>query len=150
MARLSEGRVELDPESGAAAGRIVVAAKSLDTDHEGRDKKMHDKVLESARYPDLVFEPLSVSGEVHAEGESRLILEGTFAIHGEGHPLSVDVVVRLQGESLSAETEFEVPYVAWGMNDPSKLVMRVAKEVRVRIEGAGHLTRMADTSGVEE
>ena len=60
-ARLGEGRVDFDLESGTAAGRIAVTATSLGTENDGRDKKMHGKVLESAIYPEIVFAPLSVS-----------------------------------------------------------------------------------------
>jgi len=149
-ARLSEGHMEFDPARGVATGRIVVTAQSLSTDHEGRDAKMHDKVLESSVFPDLVFEPLSVSGEFHSTGASQMTLDGMFTIHGDTHPLSMAVILRLEGQILSAETEFDVPYVVWGMKDPSKLVVRVSKEVRVRIEGSGRLERVADMSGAEQ
>lgn len=145
-AELREGRVAFDPESGTASGRIVVAAASLNTDHEGRDRKMHGQVLESTSFPEIVFSPRSVRGTFHAEGESTLVLDGTFTIHGDSHPLSLEVVVRRQGDRLSLETEFVVPYVSWGMSDPSRFVMRAAKEVSVRVEGAGDLVRVDSTA----
>mgnify|MGYP001812186763 CR=1 FL=1 len=132
-ATLGAGSLVLDPRGGVASGRIVVAAASLDTGHKGRDRKMHDQVLESETFPDIVFEPLAMSGELFRDGESRLTVEGIFTIHGDSHPLSLEIVVRRDGDTLTAETEFEVPYVAWGMKDPSRFVMRAAKEVRVRI-----------------
>lgn len=132
-AALGGGSLVLDTRSGVASGRIVVATASLDTGHKGRDRKMHDQVLESETFPDIVFEPLAMSGELPRDGESRLTIEGAFTIHGDAHPLSLEVVVRRDGDNLTAEMEFEVPYVAWGMKDPSRFVMRAAKEVRVRI-----------------
>lgn len=142
-ARLSEGWLVLDPDSGAVSGRIAVDATSLETAHQGRDTKMHEKVLESDEYPEMAFLPRSMSGELKGEGASRLTLDGAFAIHGEEHPLSVEVLVRVEGDSLRAEVELEVPYVLWGLEDPSKFVLRVAKEVQVRIEGVGRLTPAA-------
>ena len=138
-ARLTEGVVEFDPDTGSAAGRIAASTGSADTDNEGRDKDMHGKVLESVDHPEIVFTPASLRGELSLEGESRVELDGTFAIHGEAHALTVEALVRVSGDELEATVEFEVPYVAWGMKNPSKLFLRVAKEVQVRIHGFGTL-----------
>lgn len=138
-ARLGEGVVLFDPETGSASGRIAAAAGSASTDNKGRDKDMHRKVLESADYPEVVFIPTGMRGELLLEGESLVELDGTFAIHGDEHALRVEALVRISGDELEATIAFEVPYVAWGMKNPSKLFLRVSKEVQVRIHGFGTL-----------
>lgn len=139
MARLAEGRVAFDPAGGPMSGRILVATASADTEHEKRDRDMHTKVLESGKFPEIEFRPAALRGRVALEGESRVEIDGTFAIHGGEHPLTVEALVEVAGEELEATLEFEVPYVAWGMKNPSKLLLKVAKVVRVRVRGVGRL-----------
>ena len=63
--------------------------------------------------------------------------EGSFNIHGADHPLKLDIQVKLDGNQATATTHFSVPYVAWGMKDPSNFVLRVGKEVDIDIVAHG-------------
>jgi polyisoprenoid-binding protein YceI len=138
--------VVFDPDSGEASGGLVVATGSANTSHEGRDEDMHVKVLESDAYPEIAFRPTAIRGEIAREGESTVEIDGLFAIHGDEHPLTVEAVAVVDGDELAATVEFEVPYVSWGMKNPSKLLLKVAKQVQVRIRGVGTLTPVADGS----
>jgi polyisoprenoid-binding protein YceI len=138
-ARLRSGEIRFDPESGEASGRIVVATASADTGNQGRDRDMHAKVLESARYPEIAFTPEAISGTFDPGGASHLTLRGRLEIHGASHPLSLDVAVEAEGARLTARTAFAVPYVEWGMKDPSKFVLRVEKHVDVTVMAVGEL-----------
>lgn len=145
-AEVRDGSVRFDPARGTASGRIDIAAQSLDTGNENRDEDMHQKVLESAQYPEIYFEAERMSGAFEPEGQSRVTLEGAFGIHGDEHPTSLIFDVRVEGERLTASTEFEVPYVEWGMEDPSRFLLRVEKHVTVVIEAVGTLSK--EESGV--
>lgn len=138
-ARLSRGEVRFDPETGAVSGRLVVDATSADTGNEKRDRDMHDEVLESERFPEIVFAPSEMAGDFDPDGESRLTLSGTLEIHGTSHPLTLEVTATAEGRRLTAATSFAVPYVEWGMKDPSKFILRVDKEVEVTVEAVGEL-----------
>jgi polyisoprenoid-binding protein YceI len=138
-ARLESGEIRFDPETGEASGRVAVAAASADTGNEGRDRDMHEKVLESARYPEIAFIPAGVAGTFDPGGTSHLTLRGSLEIHGASHPLSLDVEVVADGGRLTARTAFAVPYVEWGMKDPSKFVLRVDKHVDVTVVAVGEL-----------
>jgi hypothetical protein len=63
-----------------------------------------------------------------------MTVKGTFTIHGVDHLLFLQVKTELNGDTLTAKTGFEVPYVAWGMKDPSTLILRVAKVVQVDVD----------------
>ena len=147
-AQLTEGVVVFDSASGEASGGIVVATGSADTSHEGRDEDMHVKVLETTLYPEIAFRPTAIRGELAPQGESRVELEGVFTIHGDEHPLTIEALTVVDGETLEATVEFEVPYVSWGMKNPSKLLLKVAKQVQVRIHGVGTLTPVDGTGGM--
>jgi hypothetical protein len=43
------------------------------------------------------------------------------------------------GTALRASGTLRVPYVEWGLEDPSNLFLRVAKQVEVRLEAQGAL-----------
>ncbi len=65
---LKSGTVHFDPETGKASGEIVVYAPSGESGNNSRDKRMHKEILETAKYPDVVFRPTQVEGKV---GQSR-------------------------------------------------------------------------------
>ena len=74
-----------------------------------------------------------------APGGSEVKLVGTMSLHGGDHPLTLPVSVTVAGATLTAELRFEVPYVAWGLEDPSILVIRVAKTVAVTVRAVGRI-----------
>ena len=138
-APLESGLVRFDLESGAASGEIVVDAAKLETGNERRDRDMHQKVLESETHPRIVLRCDAVAGSLEEGATSRVELEGRFEIHGEEHPLTLAAEATLDGSRLEVETTFRVPYVEWGMEDPSKLLLRVEKHVDVTIRAVGTL-----------
>ena len=68
---------------------------------------------------------------------SVLELSGTVSLHGDDHPLTMDVTVEIEGDRFSAESTFSIPYVEWGLRDPSVLFLRVAKAVDVTVKTQG-------------
>lgn len=137
--RLESGTIRFDPATGSASGEVVVDATSGDTGHDGRDGDMHAKVLESQRFPRFVFTPTGFSGELGADGGGEITLAGELAIHGGTHGVEIPAEVSRDGRTLRADGSFTVPYVEWGMTDPSKFVLRVDKTVEVRVEAVGEL-----------
>lgn len=136
---LQKGQIAFDPVSGTASGEIAIDLKRAETGNEKRDKKMHGEVLETERYPLIVFKPERIEGNVAVSGKSTFDLVGTVSIHGSEHPLTLPTSVTIDGNQVSAETRFPVPYVEWGMDDPSVFVLRVAKQVEVTITATGTL-----------
>lgn len=132
-ATLQRGAVAFDPRTGSASGEIVVDARSLETGNRRRDRVMHATVLESDAFPTIVFAPDRFEGSLRDGGTSQVRLHGELRIHGVAHPTVIPAEVRTDGESLTAAARFSVPYVDLGMRDPSKLVLRVAKEVEIEI-----------------
>jgi len=136
---LDAGEVRFDTATGEADGEIVLDAARTETGNAKRDKKMHGRVLESERFPRIVFRPARVEGQLADSGHSELEVIGTISIHGAEHPLTLPVVVERRNDRLIATTDFSVPYVSWGMDNPSLLFLRVSKEVEVTIRAEGRL-----------
>ena len=142
--RLEEGELTFDPETGEVSGRVVVDATSGETGNNKRDRDMHRKVLESEQYPDFVFLPSRLEGAFDPAGASELTLHGTVRIHGGEHEVAVPATVAVHAEEggerrLEATGTFEVPYVEWGLKDPSRFLLRVAKSVEVTVHAEGRI-----------
>jgi hypothetical protein len=88
---------------------------------------MHKSIIESSKYAEAVFTPDRVEGRLAMPGTSNLKLHGMFGIHGVDHEMTMDVQARVAHDRIIAEITFDVPYVAWGLKNPSTLILRVDK-----------------------
>ena len=131
--KLKSGTIHFDPNSGKASGQITVDVRSGNTGVGARDRQMHASVLESDRFPDAFFSPDHVNGRVTSKGESEVEVHGVLRIHGRDHEMTVPVRVQMQAGSLTARAKFTIPYVSWGMKDPSTFVLQVDKSVNVDV-----------------
>jgi polyisoprenoid-binding protein YceI len=139
--KLKSGEVRFDPATGKASGAIVVAATSGDSENEGRDKKMHEKVLQSAQFPEITFTPHQVRGKIAAQGTSELEVAGAFQLHGQGHDLTMTVSVEPRADNqIQATTHFGVPYIKWGLKSPSNFMLKVDDSVDVEIHATAQIT----------
>lgn len=138
--QLKNGTITADPAAGQASGEIVIDTNSANTGESMRDAKMKDSVLETARFPEIVFVPKKVAGHEDSDGNFTARMTGILRLHGSDHEITLDVSGRIVGDSLTASTNFVVPYVAWGLANPGILFLRVDKVVDVTIEVSGHVT----------
>lgn len=145
--RARQGMIRIDPETNAASGRFVLDATSAQTGISRRDRKMHEKILESPRYPDIAFEVQRVSGQLKSVGRSEFELHGLLEMHGTKRPMDMTVVATSDGTRVNGTGMMIVPYLQWGLKDPSFFILRVEKEVRVTIHAVGRLTPGGDLTG---
>ena len=134
---VKHGAVHFDPATNNVSGEILVDATSGHSGSDGRDKKMHKEVLESGRYSDIVFRPDRVEGQVAALGDSTVQVHGMFTIHGAEHEITIPVRVEMAPGRWNATSRFTVPYVKWGMKNPSTFVLRVDQSVGIEIQASG-------------
>lgn len=134
----ASGRIAFDPETGLATGEVEIDLTGADTGIERRDRKMHEQVLETDRHPTAVYtvERVDLPGPVQ-QGRNEVQLHGVLDFHGSTHQVAVPAVAVLDGQRVSATGWLEIPYVDWGLTDPSFFVLRVGKTVRVELEVAG-------------
>jgi polyisoprenoid-binding protein YceI len=136
--QLKRGTLSFDPQSGKAHGELVVDAASGESGSPARDKRMHASILESAKYPEIAFRPDRVDGKVAPEGKSQVQLHGVFAIHGVEHEILLPATVDAAAGQYNVAATFEVPYVTWGMKNPSTLMLRVNDTVEITIHTVAH------------
>ncbi len=138
--RLKSGMVAFDPKSGEASGAIIVDATSGESGNHDRDKDMHVKVLESAKYPEITFLPKHVSGSVGEQGQSNIQVQGVLRIHGADHEVTLSMQIGRTGDEVKASTSLVVPYQEWGMKNPSKMFLHVENKVDVNIAAEGKMS----------
>jgi polyisoprenoid-binding protein YceI len=137
---LKRGTIQFDPATGKASGEIAFDSTSGKTGNGSRDNKMHKDVIESWRYAEIVFHPNRAEGTLATEGASTLQVHGVFTMHGADHEVTFPVEVTLAGSAWTAKASFQVPYVQWGMKNPSVLFLKVGDTVQVEFHAAGSLT----------
>jgi len=139
--RLKSGTIRFDPGSGAASGIVVADATSADTGNKSRDRKMHREVLESEKFPEVTFSPTKVTGSLKPQGDSTVQVEGTFRLQGTDHAMTLTVSVSIAGTTVTANTRFVVPYVAWGLKNPSTFLLHVSDKASVEVNATGQITK---------
>jgi polyisoprenoid-binding protein YceI len=137
--KLKSGTIRLDPATGKASGEIVIDAASGESGNGPRDGRMHKSILESGKYPAITFKPDRVDGTVNLDGDSRVEMHGSFGIHGAEHEVTVPAKVHLANAQMSATIDLAVPYVKWGMKDPSTLFLKCKDTVEIEVQAAGTL-----------
>jgi polyisoprenoid-binding protein YceI len=139
--QLKSGAIRYDAATGKATGAIIVDARSGDTDNKSRDKKMHQEILESQKYPEIVFTPQQVHGSFDPQKVSQVDVAGTFRIHGQDHDLTMTLAVQpASGSRQQCDTQFTVPYIKWGMKDPSTFLLHANDTVELEIHATAQIT----------
>jgi polyisoprenoid-binding protein YceI len=137
--KLKHGSITFDSSTGKASGEIVVDVASGNSGSGRRDKRMHQEILESGRYPEAVFTADRVSGELTPRGASELDVHGTFQIHGAAHEITLHFRADVNGGEVASSTAFMIPYVQWGIQNPSNFLLRVSDKVEMNIQSMGRL-----------
>ena len=134
---VQSGSIDFDRTAHTISGSVVVAAGSGNSGEPGRDKKMNNDVLDVAHYSEITFVPQKYDGAIAPAGDSTIQVSGTFTLHGTPHDLTVPMQIHIDNAALTAKTHFTVPYVKWGLKDPSVFILKVAKEVDIDLTLAG-------------
>jgi polyisoprenoid-binding protein YceI len=136
--QLKSGKVSFDPQTKKVSGLLVADATSGESGNSGRDSKMHKEILESPKYPEITFAPLEVAGDVSPQGDSQVRVRGTFRIHGQDHEIVIPVAIHSAGGELTLDADFSIPYLSWGLKNPSTFILRASDTVQLSIHATGH------------
>ena len=133
--KLKSGDFKIDPATGNASGLIIIDATSGESGDSSRDKHMHAAIIESPKYPTITFRPIHIDGKIDLATSGSVTVHGILNLHGQDHPLDLTVNLHPQGTAVALNTHFTVPFVAWGLKDPSTFVFRTDKEVLLDVDG---------------
>lgn len=132
--KLKHGAFRIDPASGAASGEIVIDATSGESGDSSRDSHMHSVVLESAKYPTITFRPTHVTGKVDLSAPGTITVDGFLNLHGQDHPMQITVNLHPRDTAVASQSHFIIPFVAWGLKDPSFMMFRTEKIVTLDVD----------------
>ncbi len=137
--RIQRGSVQFNRGSSPMSGSIVVAAGSGKTGNDTRDHRMTVDILNAPQFAEATFAPRHLQGAVAAAGDSTVQVDGVFTLHGTPHDLTLPMQIHIDGKTCTATTHFSIPYVKWGLKDPSTFLLRVNKDVDMEITLVGQL-----------
>jgi polyisoprenoid-binding protein YceI len=138
---LQSGAVEFDRSTPKMSGSVVVLAGSGKTGNGSRDKKMNKEILQVEQHATVSFEPKSYAGVIAPSGDSTIKVTGIFTLLGTPHEITVPMLVHLEGTTATAKAHFEIPYIQWGLKDPSFLFWKADKDVAIDLFLTGQLSR---------
>jgi hypothetical protein len=131
---LFHGFVEAVPLSSGAwdvRSRIVVPAASMRTGSRLRDRTLREKVLETDRFPEIVFELRRFTGDLSRfrPGEAFSVqVAGDLTVHGKTAPVQLPVDVSVFPGAVFLRGSFPVHWKSYGLQDPSFPVVARVKE----------------------
>jgi polyisoprenoid-binding protein YceI len=99
-----------------ASLRIVIQAASLTVtddisakDRQEIERRMHDEVLETDGFEEIVYEcPRASSVQNIAEGQYAVTLNGELTLHGVTHTQPVAARLTIKGDTLRAAGDFSI------------------------------------------
>src|SRR6202789_3506699 len=138
---IQSGSVEFDRSAATMSGSVVVLAGSGKTGNGSRDKKMNKEILQVEQHATVSFEPKSYAGVIAPSGDSSIQLTGVFTLLGTPHEITIPILVHLEGTTATAKAHFVVPYIQWGLKDPSFLFWKADKDVAIDLFLTGRLSQ---------
>jgi polyisoprenoid-binding protein YceI len=138
---IQSGSIEFDRANAKMSGSVVVLSGSGNTGNSSRDKKMNNDILKVAQYTVVSFEPKTYAGTLAPVGDSDLKVTGTFTLLGTPHQITIPMLVHLDGANASAKAHFLVPYVQWGLKNPSFLFWKAENDVAIDLKVNGRIAK---------
>jgi hypothetical protein len=137
---IKSGSVEFDRRTPEMSGSVDVLASSGKTGNGSRDKKMNKEILQVEQYATVSFAPKSYAGVIALSGDSTIRVTGIFTLLNIQHEITIPMNVYLRGTTATAKAHFAVPYIQWGLKDPSFLFWKADKEVAIDLFLTGQLS----------
>jgi polyisoprenoid-binding protein YceI len=138
---LQSGTIAFDRDRPGLSGSVVVAAGSGNTGNGSRDKKMNNDILKAEQYATVSFEPKSYAGTIAASRDSTIQVKGIFTLLGIPHEIVIPMLIHLDGANATVKSHFVLPYVQWGLKNPSFLFWKASNEVGIDLMLSGRLSK---------
>lgn len=129
-------RGTIEYEKGRLADTVkascTVDARTLDTGDADRDKEMHEKHLETEKFPEMKFEVTGIT----LAGTDAMTMKGTLEIHGVRKDVEIPCTLKVRRDGfIYVKGELKSKMTDFGVTPPSKGgLINVDDEIRVWFE----------------
>jgi polyisoprenoid-binding protein YceI len=111
-----DGEAHFEPSAPSQASlRVKIRADSIEVtdDVSNKDRReiestMKQKVLETSKFPEIVYESAGVSAEPVADGRYKVAMNGGLSLHGVTRGFPVTMQVTFNGDMMRAYGEFSL------------------------------------------
>jgi polyisoprenoid-binding protein YceI len=137
---IQSGSIGFDRGNPKMSGSVAVLAGSGKTGNDSRDKKMNKDILKVDQFATVSFAPKTYNGTIAASGDSTIQVSGVFTLLGTPHDLTIPMQIHMDGSKATAKAQFVVPYVQWGLKNPSFLFWKAENDVAIDLNLAGQVS----------
>ena len=137
---VQSGSINFDRTSSHISGIVIVAAGSGKTGNDSRDRKMNKDILKVDQFATVSFAPKTYDGMIAASGDSAIQVSGVFTLLGTPHDLTIPMQIHIDGSKATAKGQFVVPYVQWGLKNPSFLIWKAENNVGIDLNLVGQIS----------
>ncbi|WP_158750531.1 YceI family protein [Acidobacterium sp. S8] len=137
---VQSGSINFDRTASNISGTVIVAAGSGMTGNDSRDKKMNKDILKVDQFSTVSFAPKTYNGTIAASGDSTIQVSGVFTLLGTPHDLTIPMQIHIDGSKATAKGQFVVPYVQWGLKNPSFLIWKAENDVAIDLNLVGQIS----------
>ena len=100
---------------------------------------MNKDILKVDQYTTVSFAPKTYTGTIAASGDSTIQVSGVFTLLGTPHDLTIPMQIQIDGSKATAKAQFVVPYVQWGLKNPSFLIWKADNDVAIDLSLVGNI-----------
>ena len=137
---VQSGSINFDRTASHISGIVIVAAGSGKTGNDSRDKKMNRDILKVDQFATVSFAPKAYTGTVAASGDSTIQVSGVFTLLGTPHDQTIPIQIQIDGSKATARAQFVIPYVQWGLKNPSFMFWKAENDVAVDLNVVGQVS----------
>jgi hypothetical protein len=137
---IQSGSIEFDRSASKMSGSVVVLAGSGKTGNDSRDKKMNKDILKVAQYTTVSFAPKAYTGTIAPSGDSTIQVSGVFTLLSNSHNLTIPMQIHMDESKATVRAQFVIPYVQWGLKNPSFMFWKAENDVAIDLNLAGKVS----------
>lgn len=122
------------------ASLLAISNQVSEKDRNEMDRVMKEEVLETERYPEILFEGKGKDGTKLAEGMYRIMLDGKLTLHGVERDVEFPCNMTVSEDSLRANGEFSIKQTDYRIEPVSVAggTLKLKDEMKFTFDIVGH------------